>query len=456
MVNQKEQVALTSIAASAGLTIAKAIVGLMTGSLAILSEAGHSLIDLGATIMTYIAVRISGRPADEEHHYGHGKIEAVTALAETALLFLLSGIVIWEAVNRLIDHDGHVVEATIWAFGVMVLSIVVDFFRARALSRTAKETQSHALEADALHFSSDLWSSIAVIVGLAGVHFGLPWADSAAALAVAVLVCVAGWRLGRRTIDMLIDVAPPGAANTITAIAAKIPGVVKVERVRARAVGETTFIELAVAVSRTLPLDRVNAIKADIGRAIRAGMPGAEPVVTTDPVALSNESVLDRVMVIARSRALAVHHVTVHDIRDRLAVALDLEVDGKLSLRAAHELADGLEAAIAAELGPGVEVETHIEPLQAQETMGREAPPERVKAVKIALAEFAADGRVIRDIHDVRVRETDEGEVVNFHCHVDPELSVRAVHDAVDAVERALKQRSTSIKRVIGHAEPLR
>jgi cation diffusion facilitator family transporter len=456
MVNQKEQVALTSIAASAGLAIAKAIVGLMTGSLAILSEAGHSLIDLGATIMTYLAVRISGKPADEEHHYGHGKIEAITALAETALLFLLSGIVIWEAVKRLIDHGGHVVEATVWAFGVMVLSIVVDFFRARALSRAAKETQSHALEADALHFSSDLWSSLAVIVGLAGVHLGLPWADSAAALAVAALVCVAGWRLGRRTIDMLIDVAPPGAAEKITAIAAKIPGVVRVERVRARAVGETTFIDLAVAVSRTLPLDRVNAIKANVAAAIRAGMRGAEPVVTTDPVALSNESVLDRVMVIARSRALAVHHVTVHDIRDRLAVALDLEVDGKLSLRAAHELADGLEADIAAELGPGVEVETHIEPLQAQETMGREAPPERVKAVAIALAEFAAEGRVIRDVHDVRVRETDEGEVVIFHCHVDPELSVQAVHEAVDAVERALKQRSASIKRVIGHAEPMR
>jgi cation diffusion facilitator family transporter len=456
MVNQKEQVALTSIAASAGLTIAKAVVGAMTGSLAILSEAGHSLIDLGATIMTYLAVRISGKPADEHHHYGHGKIEAVTALAETALLFLLSGIVIWEAGKRLIDHEGHVVEATIWAFGVMALSIVVDFFRARALSRTAKETQSHALEADALHFSSDLWSSLAVIVGLAGVYFGLPWADSAAALAVAVLVCVAGWRLGRRTIDMLIDVAPPGAADKITAVAAKIPGVVRVERVRVRAVGETTFIDLAVAVSRTLPLDRVNAIKANVAGAIRAAMRGAEPVVTTDPVALSNESVLDRVMVIARSRALAVHHVTVHDIRDKRAVALDLEVDGKLSLRAAHELADGLEDAIAAELGPGVEVETHIEPLQAQETMGREAPPERVKAVEIALAEFAAEVRVIRDVHDVRVRETDEGEVAIFHCHVDPELSVQAVHEAVDAVERALKQRSASIKRVIGHAEPMR
>src|SRR5512139_176846 len=136
----KEQVALTSIFASAALTVAKGIVGVMTGSLAILSEAGHSLIDLGATVMTYIAVRISGKPADEEHHYGHGKVESVSALAETALLFLLSGIVIWEAVKRLVEYEAHVVEATVWAFGVIVVSIVVDFFRARALSHTAEKT----------------------------------------------------------------------------------------------------------------------------------------------------------------------------------------------------------------------------------------------------------------------------------------------------------------------------
>ena len=176
MQTEKEQVALTSIAASAGLTVAKAIVGFTTGSLAILSEAGHSLIDLGATIMTYVAVRISGKPADEEHHYGHGKVEAVSALAETALLFLLSGAVVWEAVKRLSAHEGHVVEATAWVFGVVAVSIVVDFFRARALSRMAKKTSSYALEADALHFSSDLWSSLAVLLGLAGVRFGFPWA----------------------------------------------------------------------------------------------------------------------------------------------------------------------------------------------------------------------------------------------------------------------------------------
>ena len=456
MQSEKEQVALSSIAASAGLTVAKGIVGVMTGSLAILSEAGHSLIDFGATVITYIAVRISGKPADEQHHYGHGKIESISALAETALLFLLSGVVIWEGVTRLIEHAGHLVEANAWAFGVILVSIMVDFVRSRALSRTAHKTSSHALEADALHFSSDLWGSLAVLIGLVGVRLGYWWADSVAALAVAVLVCIAGWRLGRRTIDTLIDVAPEGAAATITAIAARVPGVVKVGGVRARAVGEKTFIDLTVAVSRTLPLDRVSALKDAVVAALRDGMPGAEPTVTTDPVALNNETVLDRVMVIARNRALAVHHVTVHELRDKLAVSLDLEVDGKMSLLAAHEMADGLESAIAAELGPGVEVETHIEPLQPQHASGREAPPERVQAVTIALAELAAEGHTLRDVHDVRVRETDDGEIVNFHCRVDPDLSVQTVHEKVDALERALRERAPSIKRVIGHAEPMR
>lgn len=456
MRSEKEQVALSSVAASAALTIAKAVVGLSTGSLAILSEAGHSLIDFGATVMTYVAVRVSGKPADEQHNYGHGKVEAVSSLAETGLLFVLSAVVIWEAAQRLLAPADHQVKATFWAFAIIVISIIVDFIRSRALSRAASRTASQALEADALHFSSDLWSSLAVLVGLACVRIGFWWADSVAALAVAVLVCIAGWRLGRRTVDTLLDVAPEGAASMIQVIAAKVPGVVKVESVRARAVGEKTFIDLTVGVNRTLPLERVSALKENVVEALRDKMPGAEPTVTTDPVALDNETVLDRVMVIARNRALAVHHVTVHELRDKLAVSLDLEVDGKLSLRAAHAMADELENAIAAELGPGVEVETHIEPLQPQDLFGREAPPERVQAVTMALAEIAAEGRIIREVHDVRVRETDDGEIVNFHCRVNPALSVQAVHEKVDALEHALRARSPSIKRVIGHAEPMR
>jgi len=453
--HDKEQVALTSIVASAGLTAAKGVVGVMTGSLGLLSEAGHSLIDLGATVMTYIAVRISGRPADEARHYGHGKVEALSALAETALLFVLAAVVIYEAVRRLVFHAGPEVEATMWAFGVIVLSIVVDFLRARALSQVAHETSSQALEADALHFSSDLWSSLAVLVGLVGVHFDMPWADAVAALAVAVLICIVGWRLMRRTIDTLTDTAPAGIPDKVRAIAADVPGVVAIERLRARSSGEKHFVDLDVAVSRTLPLDRVSAIKEQLSAAILAAMPRSELTVTTEPRALDDETVMERVMVIARNRALAVHHVTVHDIGERLSVSLDLEVDGKLTLAQAHAIADGLERAIAREIGTDVEVETHIEPLQPPDT-GREAAAERVAAIGAMLSDIAADGATVQDIHNVRVRETADGDVVNFHCRVDPALTVEAVHDKVDAVERALRRRLPGIKRVIGHAEPAR
>lgn len=455
MQSEKERVALTSIALSAGLTVSKAAVGLVSGSLALLSEAAHSAIDCIATIMTYFAVRISGKPADEEHHYGHGKVESITALAETALLFVLSGVVIWEAVSRLFGGHGHAVEATIWAFAVIMASVVIDFFRARLLYRVAKDTGSEALEADALHFSSDMCSSIAVLIGLGAVAMGYPWADSAAALVVAVFVCLAGWRLGRRTIDTLTDTAPPGAAQTITSAAEQVSGVVAVERVRARPAGNKLFTDIVLAVNRGLPLDQVEQVKRQAADAVREALPRAEVNIATAPRALDSESVIERVMVIARNRGLAVHHVTVHDIRGKLSVSLDLEVDHKLSLGQAHEIADRLEAALADELGSNVEIETHIEPLQP-DALGREAPPERVRAVQETLAEIAAAGGMLRDVHNVRVRETDEGEIVNFHCRVDPALTVQAVHEKVDDLERALKRRSPSIKRVIGHAEPER
>jgi cation diffusion facilitator family transporter len=452
----KQRVALSSIAASAGLTLAKGVVGFATGSLAILSEAGHSLLDLAATIMTYFAVRMSGKPADEEHHYGHGKIESVTALAETALLFLLSGLVIWEAGHRLLAGEQHAVEATVWAFGVIVVSIVVDFFRARVLYRTAKETASEALEADALHFGSDMWSSAAVLVGLGGIALGYPWADSAAAVIVAIFICIAGWRLGRRTIDTLTDTAPAGAGDTLRSITERIPGVVAVERVRVRPAGGTLFVDLNVAVSRTLPLDRVTAIKERIQSAVRDAFPTAETTVNTEPRALDDETVLERVMVIARNRALAVHHVTVHAIAGRLSVSLDLEVDGSQPLGRAHEIADGLEQAVRDELGPEVEVETHIEPLQTRGVLGRDAGEERVKAVRSELATLAGSLGFVRDVHDVRVRETADGEIVNFHATVDPALTVADVHEKIDELERMLRQRHPAIKRVIGHAEPQR
>jgi divalent metal cation (Fe/Co/Zn/Cd) transporter len=187
---------------------------------------------------------------------------------------------------------------------------------------------------------------------------------------------------------------------------------------------------------------------------VRAAIRQADTTVNIVPRALDDETILERVMVIARNRALAVHHVTVHAIGGQLSVSLDLEVDGNLSLARAHEIADALEAALSDELGPKVEVETHIEPLQADGLAGRDAPAERVAQVQAALAELATSPGAVRDIHDVRVRETPDGEIVNFHCHVDAALTVTDVHDRVDDLERALKLRFPSLKRVIGHAEP--
>ncbi|MPZ54985.1 MAG: cation diffusion facilitator family transporter [Rhizobiales bacterium] len=454
MQDEKEKVALSSIVASACLTAAKGAVGISTGSLAILSEAAHSLLDLAATVMTYFAVRIAGKPADEEHHYGHGKVESVTALAATALLFLLAGVVAWEAVHRLADAAAHTVEATPIAFAVIAGSIVIDFFRARVLYRVADETSSQALEADALHFSSDMWSSLAVLIGLAGIALGYPWADSAAALVVAIFICIAGWRLGKRTIETLTDTAPAGIAPRIARIAADIGGVVVVDRVRVRPVGGEMFIELTVGVSRTLPLDRVAAIKQAVAQAIAADIAGAEVTVMTEPHALDDETVLERIMVIARNRALAIHHVTVHTVAGQLLVAVDLEVDGRLTLQAAHDVADAFEAKVRDELGPDVEVETHIEPLQTSDATGRDASPERVREVSDVLIEVVRQLGTLRDVHDVRVRETGDGEIVNFHCRVDPALPVQTVHELVDEAEYGLRRRLPQITRVIGHAEP--
>jgi divalent metal cation (Fe/Co/Zn/Cd) transporter len=242
----------------------------------------------------------------------------------------------------------------------------------------------------------------------------------------------------------------------VAAIAQRVPGIVGVERVRARPAGAVLFVELAVGVNRTLPLDRVAAIKERLTRAIRAELPEAEVTITTEPRALDDETVRERVMLIARNGGLAVHHVAVQALGDRLSVSADLEVEGTLPLAAAHETASRLEEAIREELGPEVEVETHIEPLPAVLLAGRDATAARITEISEALAALATTVLGLGEVHDVRVRETIDGEIVNFHCRVDSMLTVSAVHDLVDGIERGLRGRFPDIARVIGHAEPRR
>jgi divalent metal cation (Fe/Co/Zn/Cd) transporter len=229
--------------------------------------------------------------------------------------------------------------------------------------------------------------------------------------------------------------------------------VVDIERLRVRMVGSTHFIDAIVLVPRTFPIDRVDEIKRKAQEAVASALGDADLTFTAIPVARDNESVRERIMVIARNSGLAVHHVTVHDLGGKLTVSIDLEVDGDMALTAAHDIAHELERNIREEFGEDVEVDTHIEPLEPELPHGADAAPDRVEVIKAALSRFAGDG-AIHDIHNVRVRDTEAGEIVNFHCRAAPSMSVIKVHENVDEIERALRRAFPTVKRVISHAEP--
>ncbi len=448
----KSRVAAISVFASAGMAAAKFVVGVAIGSLALVSEALHSSVDVVATVITWLVVRVSDRPADEEHHYGHGKLESISALGVIALLYVLAGGILVESYSRLREGAPPPTISAI-PFIVLLIDIAVNFWRAGALHRAARDTKSQALAADALHFASDVLGSVAVIIGLALSALGYAWGDAAAAVAVAVMIALLGLRLARSTVETLVDRAPEGASARAAAAIRTVPGVLDVQRLRVRMVGSTHFIDAIAKVPRTYPIDRVEEIKRRAQEAITKALGDADLTFTAVPVARDNESVRERIMVIARNSGLAVHHVTVHDLGGKLTVSIDLEVDGDMALTAAHDIAQELERNIRDEFGEDVEVDTHIEPLEPELPLGTDAAPERVETIKTALSRFAAHG-AIHDIHSVRVRNTDAGEIVNFHCRAAPSMSVIKVHQNVDEIERALRRAFPTVKRVISHAEP--
>jgi cation diffusion facilitator family transporter len=452
--SEKQSVALVSMAASAGLVVAKLVAGLLTGSLGILSEAVHSFTDFCATVITFFAVRLGDQPPDERHHYGHAKVESIAALAETGLLFATTGWIAYEAIHRLLSGETELFLAW-WAVGVILASIVVDFFRSRALSRVAKATSSEALAADALNFTTDMWSSFAVLLGLAAAWYGYPAADSIAALIVAAVMMVAAFRLGQRTLDTLLDAAPGGATEDIRKIVEATEGVLSLARLRIRPAGATLFTGVLVTVRRTMPIDDMIALREKIARDIKTAYPNADVTVTTDPVALDDESISERVRLIAQRQGLAIHHLTIQRVGIRTAVSFDLEVDGKMALEAAHEKATTLEAAIRRELGEDVEVESHIEPLPEKVLPGEDLTAEGKSEIEALLRKLVSGERRISDIHNVRVRRNSEGLFVHYHCRFEPQETIETVHEIIDRIETELQHAKPEIKRVIAHAEPI-
>jgi len=279
---EKSRIALTSVIAAVFLTSFKIVIGFMTGSLGILSEALHSGLDLIAAIITFFAVRAADKPADREHNFGHGKIENYSALMETLLLVITCGWIIYEAAHRILTGKTHI-DVTVWSFLVILTSIVIDFSRSRALYRIAKKHNSQALEADALHFSTDIWSSVVVLFGLAGAAFQFYYADPAAALIVAVIVLSVSYRLGKRSFNALVDRAPQGLSDEIFRIIKSIPDVKYFHDIKVRESGPNKFVDLNIHVDKDISIERAHEISHLVEKAISAKIKNVEVMVHAEP-----------------------------------------------------------------------------------------------------------------------------------------------------------------------------
>src|SRR5579863_1314750 len=361
---EKKLAALGSVGSGVILVSLKVFLAVVTGSLGVLSEALHSILDLVAAIITYLSVRVADKPADAQHLYGHGKVESFSAFVETGLLLLTAVYIIWEAFQRLLFHAVQI-RPSFTAIAILLVGMGVDLIRSRTLNRVAKKYPSEALEADALHFSTDVWSTFAVILGITGAwlgqRFGIPWLgmlDALAALVVAGVIIWIGSRLGKRTADALLDVAPHGLRERIENAVDKTEGVLQSERVRVRKAGQRYFVDVTMSVPRTASLEQAHAASQAVENTIERMIP-ADVVVHVEPRAKSDENLFETIRAVAQRRGLAVHELSAHQFDNRLFIELHLEVDEGSSLREAHARATELEEDIRLATEPGALINIH-------------------------------------------------------------------------------------------------
>ncbi|HEY4977815.1 MAG TPA: cation-efflux pump [Candidatus Acidoferrum sp.] len=459
---EKKRAALLSVGSAMLLLCLKTFLVVRTSSLGVLSEALHSGLDLVAAVITYLSVRVSDQPADERHPYGHGKFENFSAFIETGLLLLTAIYIIYEAFSRLFFRSVHI-QPSVTAILILFVALGIDMTRARALNKVAAKHTSEALEADALHFSTDVWSTIVVIIGIclvwAGEYWQMPWlvyADAIAGLGVAGVILWVGSQLGKRTIDALLDAAPDGLQDQISAAVGSMDGVLDVERVRVRRAGNRHFVDATVTVPRTASLEKVHALTDAIEQRIGQIVP-SDVMVHAEPRAPRDEHLFESVRAVAQRLGLAVHDITAVQQDGHLFVELHLEVDENLSLRDAHRQASELEDGIRTLRGGKMDVNIHIEPL------GRHIATPDTRAGEMRQLERSVDTFLnglpleydeLINCHDVRVRQVEQHILVSCHCVMKSDLPITRVHDVTAALEDRVKERFAQIFRVTIHPEP--
>jgi cation diffusion facilitator family transporter len=460
---EKKRAALLSVGSAVLLVSLKTFLVVRTGSLGVLSEALHSGLDLIAAIITFLSVRVSDQPADEKHPYGHGKFENFSAFVETGLLALTACYIIYEAFERLFFRSVHI-QPSITAILVLLVALSIDMTRARALQRVAAKYSSDALEADALHFSTDVWSTVVVIAGIGLVWAGEIWsvpgliyADALAGLAVAAVILWVGAQLGRRTLDALLDAAPEGLQQEIARAVARIDGVLDVDRVRVRRAGNRHFVDATVSVARTASLEQVHTLSDAIEKRIGEIVP-SDVMVHAEPRAPQGEHLFEAIRAQAQGLGLAIHDLTAVQQQGKLFIELHLEVDEKLSLREAHRQATQLEEKIR-ELRDGqVEVNIHIEPLGrhiATPDAGAGEMRQLSRSIEGFLNSLTAEYDELVNCHDVRVRQVEHHTLASCHCTMKSSLPITQVHDVTAALEDRVKEKFPQVSRVTIHPEPV-
>ena len=430
---EKRRVALHSMLAAAAMTVLKLAAGLLSGSLGVLSDAAHSGLDLVGAALTFFSVRVSDKPADEDHTYGHGKIENLSSFGEVILMAVSSGWIIWEAIQRMLYHTVEL-RHSVWPVLVVLTSIGVDFWRSRQLRAVAIRTGSPALATDAFHFASDIWSSVAVLCGLGaswvGMRFGigvLRFADPAAAVVVSLMILRLTLRLGHEAVAVLLDEIPAETRRRIVREVEQVPGVLAVEQA-----GE--LVRAATdAVHRTLP-------EADV-------------VIHTVPRQARAESIFDRVRAVAARNNVSVHELSVQSHRGRLRVELHVELDETLPLLAAHSFVSAMEAEILRETPEIDAVLTHIEsePATIEQPDEVDAEDRKIESVLRSAAALIPE---IVDVHEIKVGRNGEHIHLSCHCTLPDDLTMQRVHLAITALEDRFKVDCPEVYRVMIHPEP--
>ncbi|HEX3043958.1 MAG TPA: cation diffusion facilitator family transporter [Bacillota bacterium] len=466
MKNEKQVVALSSVIAAVFLTTVKIVVGVITGSLGILSEAAHSTLDLFAAIVTLFAVKLSDKPADEDHNYGHGKIESFSALIETLLLLATCGWIIYEAVERLFFGKSIAITGTYWGIGVMILAIAIDSSRSRALKKTAQKYGSQALEADALHFSSDVWSSSVVIGGLAMVQIGkwtnLPffeYADPIAALGVSILVIVVSVKLGKRTIDVLLDTAPKGMINNIIHEANGVNGVLEVAGVRVRPSGPDFFIDLDIGLNRNESHRVIHSIVNEVRERIKRKFPNSDIVISTFPIDISASR--DREVYLTVKKVVDgfpnctnIHNIHVYEVNNEKFIAIHLEVKEKMCVKESHELSHEISGLVQQKLPDVRDVSVNFEYVNPQYIVADDITDQSEGLLHQIDALINQDPEQV-SCHDVRIYRRENKLTLFLHCEMNEDYPSDTIENISKELITKLRNQIDNIENIHLHVEPI-